>query len=152
MHMPSISCGTLVFEPRGDLLLCHLTGTPYWDIPKGLLDPGESEREAALREVQEECGLRLHEASSIELGRFRYRPRKDLHLFAVLHDRIDAACLKCQTIFTDRHGLQRPEVDAYAWAPPSEVERRCAPSLAAVLLRRIDLTDVLRRLKALSSR
>jgi len=148
--MQSISCGTLVFEPGGDLLLCHLTGTPYWDIPKGRLDPGESEREAALREAQEECGLRLNETSWIELGRFRYRPGKDLHLFAVLHDRIDASCLQCQSVFIDRHGRDRPEVDAYAWVPPSELERRCAPSLTEVLLRRIDLADVMRRLKNMS--
>lgn len=29
----------------------------WWDLPKGKIDPGESESEAALREVQEETGV-----------------------------------------------------------------------------------------------
>ncbi len=28
-----------------------------WDLPKGKLDPGETIEEAAVREVQEECGI-----------------------------------------------------------------------------------------------
>jgi len=31
-----------------------------WDLPKGKLDNGESVREAALREVEEECGISGH--------------------------------------------------------------------------------------------
>jgi len=30
-----------------------------WDLPKGKIDKGESPEEAALREVEEECGVRL---------------------------------------------------------------------------------------------
>ena len=149
--MHSISCGTLIFEPGGNLLLCHLTGTPYWDIPKGVLNPGESEHEAALREAQEECGLRLHEAHRIELGRFPYRPDKDLHLFAALHERVDPSNLRCDSVFTDRHGRTRPEVDAFDWVPPHQLRRRCAPRLVEVLTQRIDLPGVLHRLKKLSA-
>ena len=39
----TVSCGTLVVNPRGELLLCHVTDTPKWDIPKGMRDPGETE-------------------------------------------------------------------------------------------------------------
>ncbi len=31
-----------------------------WDLPKGKIDPGEKPREAALREVAEECGITGH--------------------------------------------------------------------------------------------
>ena len=30
----------------------------YWDLPKGKIDPGESKEEAAVREVEEETGLK----------------------------------------------------------------------------------------------
>ena len=53
----AISCGTLVINARGEILLCHVTGTNHWDIPKGLLDPGESTLVAAQRELVEETGL-----------------------------------------------------------------------------------------------
>ena len=40
-----------------EIVLVHRPAYDDWAFPKGKLDPGESEREAALREVQEETGL-----------------------------------------------------------------------------------------------
>jgi 8-oxo-dGTP pyrophosphatase MutT (NUDIX family) len=33
-----------------------------WDLPKGKLDPGERNKKAAVREVEEECGIKVTEA------------------------------------------------------------------------------------------
>jgi len=46
-----------------------------WSLPKGKLDAGESFEEAALREVEEETGMRCRLGR--ELGETRYRDRKD---------------------------------------------------------------------------
>ena len=56
------------------VLLVHRPRYDDWSLPKGKLDPGESHREAALREVEEETGLRCdaHE----ELLEVRYVDRK----------------------------------------------------------------------------
>jgi hypothetical protein len=35
-----------------------------WDLPKGKIDPGEKTKEAAVREVEEECGIKVHKAGS----------------------------------------------------------------------------------------
>ena len=49
--------GGVVFRPDGAvLLLRHLEGT--WVFPKGHIDPGEDALEAAVREVEEEAGVR----------------------------------------------------------------------------------------------
>lgn len=40
--------------PREFLLMKHLD---RWDLPKGHCDPGESDRETALREMEEETGI-----------------------------------------------------------------------------------------------
>ncbi len=49
--------GGVVFRPDGAvLLLRHLEGT--WVFPKGHIDPGESALGAAVREVEEEAGVR----------------------------------------------------------------------------------------------
>ena len=53
---PIKGAGGVVFNLKGQvLLLHHKNGT--WVFPKGHIDPGESKRQAALREVEEEAGV-----------------------------------------------------------------------------------------------
>jgi 8-oxo-dGTP diphosphatase len=41
-----------------EVLVVHRPAYDDWSFPKGKLEPGENEEEAALREVEEETGLR----------------------------------------------------------------------------------------------
>lgn len=50
------AAGGVVLDEQGRLLAIRRLG--LWDLPKGKVDPGESLTEAALREVEEECGVR----------------------------------------------------------------------------------------------
>ncbi len=58
------SAGAVVFH-RGDLghraeqIEYLLLLSSYWGFPKGHVEPGESERDAALREIREEAGLEV---------------------------------------------------------------------------------------------
>lgn len=53
------AAGGYVTGPDGRLLVFHRRQS--WDMPKGKIDPGETPEQAALREVQEETGLKnLH--------------------------------------------------------------------------------------------
>ena len=64
--MPEIkSCGVIVFrrEPLSFLLMRHPT---RWDLPKGHTEPGETDRQCALRELEEETGIA---ADDLELDR-----------------------------------------------------------------------------------
>jgi 8-oxo-dGTP diphosphatase len=56
------------------VLLIHRERYGDWSLPKGKLDPGETHRQAALREVEEETGLRCKLGP--ELAEVRYRDRK----------------------------------------------------------------------------
>ncbi|MCG9880380.1 MAG: NUDIX hydrolase [Bacteroidia bacterium] len=47
--------GGIVYNEKGQLLIMKRLGK--WDLPKGKIDPGETREEAAMREVEEECGL-----------------------------------------------------------------------------------------------
>jgi len=147
MSAPVLSCGILVFDECDELLLCHATGTSRWDIPKGRREAGESEIDAAIRETAEECGLRFEPAALLELGRFRYRPGKDLHLFAARSERIDPARCTCSTRFRDARGRLVPEMDGYAWVAFDEVPRRCAKNLARLLTNTLPLGEVSARLR-----
>lgn len=56
----SVSAGVIVFRRTDEgmkfLLLYH--GGPYWNFPKGKLAEGERSFKAALREVEEETGIK----------------------------------------------------------------------------------------------
>jgi 8-oxo-dGTP pyrophosphatase MutT (NUDIX family) len=58
--MPSEkSCGIVVFReeiPERLYLILHY-GEGHWDFPKGHIEPGETEKEAAFREVYEETRI-----------------------------------------------------------------------------------------------
>jgi 8-oxo-dGTP pyrophosphatase MutT (NUDIX family) len=141
-----LSCGILVLDRDGELLLGHASGSPRWDIPKGISEAGESPSETALRETAEETGLALAPAGLLDLGRQPYLRQKDLHLFAVLIERIDPQRCRCATLFRDARGRLRPEFDAYAWVPFGALPMRCGKSLVAVL-ERVSLLTVLERLR-----
>jgi putative (di)nucleoside polyphosphate hydrolase len=135
--VPSVSCGTLVLDKDRRLLLCHVTGTPKWDIPKGMQDPGETELEAAVRELREETSLAFDPQRFQELGRFDYRRDKALHLYRVeVGDtllRLDH--LVCRSYFPHHvTGKPTPEMDGFRWASRAEVARLCWPRMAERLL------------------
>ena len=52
---PIYAAGGLVENTNGDYLLIYRLGK--WDLPKGHIETGEDEQTAAIREVEEECGI-----------------------------------------------------------------------------------------------
>lgn len=134
---PATSCGTLIIDKTGRILLCHVTGTSHWDIPKGLQDPGESTLETARRELLEETGLAFEQALFEEIGNFSYQPAKRLHLYRVqAPEHLESlAHLTCISHFVHHAtGRLTPEMDGYRWARREEIDMLCAPRMAARLL------------------
>ena len=54
-----LSAGAVVLGPGGTVLLVHRPKYDDWSFPKGKLDRGEHATAAAVREVEEETGLRV---------------------------------------------------------------------------------------------
>lgn len=78
---PLLSCGLLVINERGELLVGHSTGSPLGP-PRASSMPAKP-RSSARREGQEEFGLAFAPTRLVDLGRFAYYRGKDLHPFAV---------------------------------------------------------------------
>jgi 8-oxo-dGTP diphosphatase len=68
--------GLVVRESAGlvEVAIVHRPRHDDWSLPKGKLAPGEEWASAALREVEEETGMRCELGE--ELGSVRYRDRK----------------------------------------------------------------------------
>jgi 8-oxo-dGTP pyrophosphatase MutT (NUDIX family) len=71
------AAGALLWRPGRDgpdVALVHRQRYDDWSLPKGKLEPGESAEAGALREVEEETGLRCRLGS--ELSPVNYRDRR----------------------------------------------------------------------------
>ena len=55
--MKYLSAGALFFDERGALLLVKPTYQDGWEIPGGIVEQGESPKQACAREIKEELGL-----------------------------------------------------------------------------------------------
>ncbi|MBV8457134.1 MAG: NUDIX hydrolase [Acetobacteraceae bacterium] len=116
------------------LLLGHATGSSRWDIPKGMADPGEDWRVAAMRELKEETGLAVISTELVELGLLRYRPGKDLALFIwPVHRLPDPGELRCVSTFTTRYCAMLPEFDRFALVSWEEAPARVGKDMRRVL-------------------
>ena len=139
-----LSCGIVVLAPSHELLLCHVTGQRHWDLPKGGINEGETPAQAAVRETVEETGLAFAVDTLLDLGRFAYTGKKDLHLFAALSERVDPLGLCCESTFIERGSSRRlPEMDGFGWFGLDRLTELCTPRMAAVLTGSLDLGRVL---------
>ncbi|GJH09521.1 NUDIX hydrolase [Caballeronia novacaledonica] len=145
MSARTVSCGVVILNGQGDVLLCHATETTHWDVPKGAADPGESPREAALRELVEETGIVLPAGRLKDLGRFVYRRDKDLHLFAVRvgEDEVQIENCVCESYFPRySDGTMIPEMDGYRWVSPADVDTFASRSLARLFQTTLSLVEL----------
>lgn len=97
----------------GRVLLTHRPRYDDWSLPKGKLDPGETWEQAALREVEEETGVRA--ALGEELPPARYADQGG-RLKTVRYWRMEPA--------EDRGFEPNEEVDEIAWLEPGEAAAR----------------------------
>jgi 8-oxo-dGTP pyrophosphatase MutT (NUDIX family) len=147
----TVSCGVVLLDPAGRVLLAHATETTHWDIPKGQGEEGEAPHATALREMEEETGLAVRPERLKDLGLFAYRRDKDLHLFAARarEDELDLTRCTCTSMFPRRSdGTMIPEMDAFRWAAPDEVEHYASRSLTRLFQTTLSLAELHQSLDA----
>ncbi len=127
------SCGFLILRgnpPREFLLMRH---ADRWDLPKGHVDPGETEMQCALRELQEETGIIADDIEQIAGFRFttqyQVRTKKDGRLYDKTLVVFLARLNRDVKIDPTEHGGYQ----WFPWNPPHQIQARTIdPLLAAV--------------------
>jgi len=78
--LPTTSAGCVVLDDRGRVFLLRRSDEGTWCFPKGGIERGETTREAALREVREECGLTVDIGpKALEIRYSLYWPPDDVN-------------------------------------------------------------------------
>jgi predicted NUDIX family NTP pyrophosphohydrolase len=150
-----LSAGLLLYrqsEAGLRVLIAH-PGGPYfakqdlgaWTIPKGLINPGESPRDAALREFAEEVGWRpeCELTDLLELGETKLRSGKRVIAFALRTEECEANILARFTPgdfeleWPPRSGQRQafPEVDRIAFVTPEEAAAKLNPAQSIFIQR-----------------
>jgi predicted NUDIX family NTP pyrophosphohydrolase len=148
------SAGVLLYRHgvREVEVLLILPGGPFWrrrgegawQIPKGAIEPGEESVEAAMRELQEELGVRL-DAPPSWLCTVRQAAGKRVDAFAAERD-WDVATLVSNEITIEwppRSGrmIQVPEVGEARWFPLAEAEQAMLASQRPILAALLQFLD-----------
>jgi predicted NUDIX family NTP pyrophosphohydrolase len=144
--LPLTSAGILLYRRRGvgvEVLLIHPGGPFWWGkdagawmIPKGQVETDEEPLACALREFEEELGIRP-EGAPRPLCRIRQKGGKWVEAFALEGD-LDAERIVSNNFrleYPPRSGEFRdfPEVDAAAWYGLDEARAKILPSQAPIL-------------------
>ncbi|MDS1113997.1 NUDIX domain-containing protein [Gordonia westfalica] len=148
------SAGILLFRRTGpaavEVLIAHPGGPIWarkpdegsWSIPKGLLDPDESEWDAARREYAEEIGGPVPDGPPIELGEVKLKSGKVVIGFGVEGD-LDVTTVVSNTFemaWPPRSGRMQsfPEIDRAEWVDPETAKKKLNPAQAAFVDRLLE--------------
>ena len=99
-----------------EIVVVHRPRYDDWSLPKGKLDQGESWEEAALREVEEEVGLRCRLGPELDADLLR-RPQGPRQGRALLADGADGRRARFEP---------NDEVDEMRWLAPEDGGARCS--------------------------
>lgn len=125
------SAGIFLVNNEGKILIGHPTKHKKnsWSIPKGKVDKGETNYEAAVREMWEESNVDVDSATIYhELDSRTYKhKKKKLIPFVILEKEnpeldLDSAELKCNANVPEEKG-GFPEMDDYKWVTVKEAKK-----------------------------
>ncbi|MET3036160.1 NUDIX domain-containing protein [Chryseobacterium sp. NRRL B-14859] len=116
------AAGGVVNNPEGETLFIRRLGK--WDLPKGKMEKGESREESAVREIEEETGLR-----DVELVKFI---NTTYHIYI---ERNGEKILKCTHWFEmnfNGEDTSKPQIEEgiteVAWKNTAQIENEVFPS------------------------
>lgn len=119
------SAGAVIFCEDKFLVIRHNKG--HWDFPKGHIEKGESEKEAAKREIKEETNLDVEFIEGF-YEKVEYYPRKGVFKTVVFY-----LARGCGEVV-----LQKEELSDYRWLEFREAKKRLTYESAKELLEKAE--------------
>lgn len=123
MNQPRVGIGIIVLRADGKILIGKRQGAhaPYWSIPGGHLELGETFESAAIREIEEETGLTIQDPQVIaitnNLRTFREEGKHYVSVCLLAHhdgeEPVNREPDKCEGwVWVDPTALPQPHFDA----------------------------------------
>jgi 8-oxo-dGTP diphosphatase len=118
-----VSAAILFNDPSGRVLLVEPTYKPGWEIPGGMVEPNESPRAGAIREIEEELGLHVEPVRLLTVDWIPpYNERTEAVAFIFAGHRLSDAEIAAIRLPED-------ELRSWAWCTPDEADARLIPTL-----------------------
>lgn len=120
------SCGFFIYREEPNLSFLLMEHPTRWDLPKGHVDPGETQMECALRELYEETGIPedcieiddtfLYEQHyTVKLKKNKHKPKpKTLTIFLA----------KLTEPYFDIQPTEHDGFQWVAWDPPHDIQAK----------------------------
>jgi len=119
-------CSLVIVEWGQRVLLGFNVSRQQWELPGGSLEEGESAYEAAIRELEEETGIRAVRVSPVARAEFLFAGEANSHLAAVF------AVALCG----DPKLVESDELNSFHWWVPTEELWEGVSPLDAEVIRR----------------
>ncbi len=117
----------LLYDDQARVLLCELTYKPEWDLPGGVVEPGESPARGVVREVREELGVEVEVRGLVTVNWLpQWRGWDDACVFV-----FDLGVLDATRAGSLR--LEPAELVAVHWCEPAAIEDRAADATVTLL-------------------
>jgi 8-oxo-dGTP pyrophosphatase MutT (NUDIX family) len=119
-----MAAAVLLSDERGRVLLVEPSYKPYWEIPGGAVEAGESPYAAAVREIREELGLPVRPGRIVVVDWVPPRPDRTEGVMLVF----DGGVLTPERAARIR--LPAEELRGWAWCTDREAGERLSEPLA----------------------
>ena len=123
----------------GDVFLAvRPTGNTHahYDLPKGLVDPGENYTDTVIREFKEETDIDISKYRSQlkEMGKFPYLNYKDVFVFLLKIKTLPpTSSMKCTSKFEMYPGKFVPEVNGFFYIPWEDFAKHFNSGMGSIL-------------------
>jgi 8-oxo-dGTP pyrophosphatase MutT (NUDIX family) len=118
------ACGVLIFRREPQPAFLVMKHARRLDLPKGHVEPGETEEQCALREMTEETGIPAH---AVQLDpHFRYQEVYYPHEARFGPGRVEKTLVIFLGWLLAEHPIQLTEHKGYdwiAWKPPHKLQK-----------------------------